>query len=163
MRYVLMIALLSSWINATCIQMLNETDILKGNIKISYCDSDMIKIFLKNKNQFLNDYSKMITFVEFKKIINGYKKTLEWYDKAKKMKVSIDKEIPIIPNKLILDFYSKDNASLILVLVAGQNSSTESGMFGIAKRHKLTDMISKLEYIKNNGKAEFKKQSDAFN
>jgi len=163
MRCILMIALVSIWLNATCIQMLNETDEWKGNIKISYCDGNKIQIYLKNKNQFLTDYSKMITLTEFNKMINGYKKTLKWYDKAKKMKITIDKNIFLIPNNLALDFDSRDNASFISIVIFGENSSVESGFFSISKRGKLADIISKLKNIKDNGKAKFKKQSSAFN
>lgn len=163
MKYVLMVMLTSVWLNATCIQMLDEKDIIKGNLKVSYCDGDMIKIWLKNKNQFLTDYSKLITLVEFGKLVDGYKKASEWHDKAKEMKVDITKNIVIIPNNLTLGFMSGNKSALILTVLSGANNKATTGSFGVARKDNLIEIISKLEYIKNNGKAKFKKQADAFN
>lgn len=163
MNHILMIIFASIWLNATCIQMLDEKDVLGGYLKVQYCDKDVIRIGLKNSNKFLYDYSKEITIAEFNKIIDGYKKTLEWFDKVKEMNIGIEKKIIIVDNNLVLDFRSQKDNSLILTILSGTNSSASNGVFGIDKKDKLVDIISKLEHIRDNGKAEFKKQADAFN
>jgi len=146
---------------ATCTEMMNETDIANFYFKANYCDGDLTKIILKNSNKYLNDYTADLTKNEFTELINAYKKSLEWYKKAKDMKVNINKSISIT-NTLKLNFRSDNNGDKITVLLMGIKDRTHSGGFGMRKQEKIEDIISKLESIKNNGPKKLKDLENSF-
>ena len=83
----------------SCVNMLTQHDILKNFIKIDYCDNNLYKIELKNSNPYLSNYADNFTSEEFDKIIDGYKKALDWYSKAKANKIDIEKVISYGPNQ----------------------------------------------------------------
>lgn len=146
----------------SCVNMLTQNDVLKYFIKIDYCDNSLYKIELKNSNKYLNNYTANFTNEEFDKLIDGYKKILDWYYKAKTSKIDIEKSIDIKEKSFTLTFISLDKASKIRAIAAGMENDSESGAFGLTKENELKDFILSLEKIKKESKEQMEKTNNMF-
>ena len=162
MKKILIILFLSMIANASCIQMIEKSDIIKGKITISYCDKNQIEIKLKNRNPYLQDFSLTIPKSQFEKFDKALHKTLSWYDKAKNNNIDITKMAYNYQDKIVIFFKSENNGRIIFVTVVGANNEINGGSFSTVDKKGLISFVKKIDHILKNGEKEFKKQTELF-
>lgn len=147
---------------SSCVNMLTQHDVVKHFIKIDYCDNNLYRIELMNTNKYLSNYTDDFTNEEFDKIIDGYKKALDWYSKAKINKMDIEKYITIREKSFTLIFTSSDKATDITVDTIGYQSNSKNGVFGLTKESEIKNFILSLEKIKKESKEQMEKTNNLF-
>lgn len=146
----------------SCVNMLTQQDVVQYFIKIDYCNNNLYKIELKNSNPYLRNYDDNFTNEEFDKLIDGYKKALDWFSKAKANKVDVEKIIDIKEKNFSLIFTSQNKAADVRILAVGVQSRSKNGIFGITKEDELKKFITSLEKVKNESAEQMKKTQDMF-
>ena len=156
MNKIIFSILFAIGLNATCINVLNNTNEIGRLIKIDYCDDGMYHLMIKNNNKYLQDYYSNISDSEFDMLIDAYQKTISWTDKVEEAKANISKKIEIKPNELGVVFSSRDDGKSIQVLLVGFKNKIENGTFSFHNKNSLIEHSSQLEKIKKESKERIK-------
>lgn len=156
---------------ATCVNMLKDIDDKQDNtLVVDYCDYGWrLEIFNdKEKSSIYSDSKFFINSHEnknLKKLVDGYKKLLAWFNKAKENNVKIEKSINVFYKKeseLNLKFDSTKNINVTLQGIDVSTGLYTDGSFVLTNRSHIEKLTKQLEDIYKNGKANFEKYTKDF-